>query len=146
MVACYVVCITYADLPNKPLKAHIVSPTKLPLVSPDPLLPTDLPVFSRPYHEGLYANPTPSLVIEPAQPPYYGPLITSAHTPILSSRMPRRLIKEKAVVSHAAGLTPPDIADISPTQYGDGIIPAGLTQPPLSPYTSSKTHKHSSLC
>lgn len=116
------------------------------LVAPDPLLPADLPVYSRPYHEGLYSNPTPSLVVEPAQPPYYGPLITSAHTPLISSRMPRRLIKEKAVVSHVVGLAPPDIAEISPTQSGDGTIPAALAQPPLSPYTSSKKHRHSSLC
>lgn len=145
LVACYVVCITYADLPNKPLKANIVSPTKLSLVAPDPLLPANLPIFSRPYHEGIYANPTPSLVVEPAQPPYYGPLITSAHTPVISSPMPRRLIKEKAVVPHGAGLAPPDIAEISPTQSGDGTIPTSLTQPPLSPYSSSKIHRHSSL-
>lgn len=137
LVACYVVCSTYADLPNKPLIAHIVSPTKLSLLAPDPLLPANLPVFSRPYHEGLYANPISSLVKEHAQPPFYGPLITSAHTPLISSRMPRRVMKE-AVVPHGAGLAPPDIAEISPTQSGDGIIPTGLTQPPLSPYTSRK--------
>lgn len=137
LVACYVVCITYADLPNNPLKAHIVSPTKLSLLAPDPLLPSDIQVFSRPYQEGLYANPTPSLVVEPAQPPYYGPLIASVHTPLISSRMPRRLMKEEAVVPHGAGMAPPDIADISPTQSGDSTIPTSLTQPPLSPYNSN---------
>ncbi|KAK4756533.1 hypothetical protein SAY87_006660 [Trapa incisa] len=94
-------------------------------------LSTDIPIY-RTWSKYIspWRAPGPGFLISPAQPPNYGPLITSGHPPE-SSRMSKPSMKRSSLVSSPAGSE-----DNAPPQYGPGVLPGGLAEPPLSPYAS----------
>lgn len=132
--------ITDADLPNKTLEVHTLSPATVPLASPMAPhlpLPADLPLLHKPHRK--YISPyggAPRLVLPPTFPPDYGPLVTSTHPPS-SSSLSKPSMAKGGLVPPAAGLAPPLLAEIAPIQPGNGALPAVLVQPPLSPHTSN---------
>ncbi|GLU07254.1 hypothetical protein SLE2022_242180 [Rubroshorea leprosula] len=115
---CYAIYVTDASLPNSLVKA----PTLYTASTPQAAVPINPPQFHRSYQRHYSPH-----TVAPAQPPFYGPLVTSSHPPT-SQRLSKPLKKRNALVPPIAGL-----ANIAPTQSGPGAIPAGLAQPPLSP-------------
>lgn len=139
LVLCFILCITDADLPDDPLEARIVSPVAAPFAShamPDLPLPANPPLFQKPHRKHLSRKGAPMFVLAPAQPPNYGPLITSGHPPS-SSHLSKPSMRKSAFVPPVAGIVPPRLADIAPTLSGAGTIPTGLAQPPLSPHSAN---------
>ncbi|KAA8543021.1 hypothetical protein F0562_021484 [Nyssa sinensis] len=135
LVLCYVLYITDADLPDNVLEAQLLSPTGAPLAAPAiPDLP--LPLFHKPHRKQFSPHGVPKNVIAPAQPPNYGPLITSTYPPS-SSRLSKPSMKKSGLVAPSVGLAPPRSADVAPTQSSASTIPIGLAQPPLSPDISN---------
>lgn len=94
--------------------------------------------FVRHRKRWLSPHGAPKLVLAPAEPPNYGPLVTSAHSPS-NSHFSKPSMRKSETAPPVAGFTPPRLADIAPSQYGAGALPTGLAQPPLSPHASSKT-------
>lgn len=78
----------------------------------------------------------PMLVLAPARAPNYGPLVTSVHHPS-SLHLAKLVMRNSESATPVAGLTPPRLADIAPSQSGTGTLPSGLAQPPLSPHASN---------
>lgn len=127
----YVLCITNAELPDKPFEQQPVSPVNKPVEAPgipDLPLPVNVPGFHR-QHRKHSPHGAPWLRLAPAQPPDYGPLVTAAHAPS-SSSLSKPSMKKNGLVPPSAGLAPP--------QSSPSTLPTGLAQPPLSPHTSSK--------
>ncbi|KAA8549075.1 hypothetical protein F0562_000759 [Nyssa sinensis] len=113
LVLCYVLHITDANLPDDVLEAQLLSPTTVPLAAPaipDLPLPANLPLS----HKAHWKHFSP-----------HGP------------RLSKPLMKKSGLVPPSAGLAPPRLADVAPTQSSAGTIPTGLAQPPLSPYSSN---------
>ncbi|XP_021279497.1 proline-rich receptor-like protein kinase PERK3 [Herrania umbratica] len=122
------ISISNADFARNLLQLPAQSPTRVPesaLAVSDRPLPLNRP---RQKHFSPLSAPT---LVAPAQPPLYGPLITSSHPPT-SSRLSKPLMKRSASVPPGA-----DLPNIAPTQISPGTIPAGLAQPPLSPEVSN---------
>ncbi|CAK9152890.1 unnamed protein product [Ilex paraguariensis] len=139
-VLIYILSVTDADLPGNPLEAKNISPTSTTLnapAMPDLPLPANLPSFYKPRQKHFSAHVAPKLGIAPAEPPNYGPLVTFAHPPS-SSRLSKLLMKKSGSVPPSAGPAPLHSEELAP--ISGATIPAGLAQPPLSPYASSKTH------
>uniref|UniRef100_A0A5B6ZIR2 Putative proline-rich receptor-like protein kinase PERK15 isoform X2 n=1 Tax=Davidia involucrata TaxID=16924 RepID=A0A5B6ZIR2_DAVIN len=137
LVLCYVLYITDADLPDNVLEAQLLSPTPLAAPAiPDLPLPANLPLFHKAHWKHFSPHGASKLMIAPAQPPNYGPLITSTHPPS-SPRLSKPSMKKSGLVPPSVGLAPPRLADVAPTQSSAGTIPTGLAQPPLSPYSSN---------
>lgn len=134
VVLCCIIPITDADLvDNQFFKELIVPPSRVPLAAPsipDLPLPANLPSFHKPRRKHLSPLGAPSIVVPPAKPPDYGPLITSSHPPT-SSLLSKPSMKKSALVPPGVGLV-----DIAPTQSSSGANATGLTQPPLSPHVS----------
>ncbi|MFS7976245.1 putative protein kinase RLK-Pelle-Extensin family [Helianthus anomalus] len=84
----------------------------------------------------LSGRGAPKLVLVPAEPPDYGPFVTSAHPPS-NSHFSNPSMRKSEATPPVAGLTPPTLADIAPSQSGAGTFPTGLAQPPLSPHASN---------
>ncbi|XP_009783681.1 receptor-like serine/threonine-protein kinase ALE2 [Nicotiana tabacum] len=151
----YLLCVTNAELLDKPLEQQPISPVNKPVEAPglpDLLLPASVPAFHR-QHRNHFPSGASRLWLGPAQPPDYGPLVTAAHPPS-SSRLSKPSMKKSGLVPPNAGLAPPSMkksglvppsaglapphsAEIAPTQSSPSTLPAGLTQPPLSPHTSN---------
>ncbi|XP_006349178.1 serine/threonine-protein kinase PBS1 [Solanum tuberosum] len=126
----YVLCITNAELPDKPFEQQPVSPVNKPVEAPgipDLPLPANVPGFHR-QHRKHSPHGAPWLRLAPAQPPDYGPLVTAAHAPS-SSSLSKPSMKKNGLVPPSAGLAPP--------QSSPSTLPTGLAQPPLSPHTSN---------
>ncbi|PSR85939.1 Receptor-like serine/threonine-protein kinase [Actinidia chinensis var. chinensis] len=138
LVLCHVLYITHANLPEL-LEANIGSPTRAPLAVPaipGLPLPANLPLTHVPVRKHFSAHGVPKFVLPPSPPPNYGPLTTSIHPPS-SPHLSKPSMKKSSLVAPSFGLAPPRLADIAPSQHNAGTIPAGLAQPPLSPYTSN---------
>ncbi|WRX10839.1 Protein kinase domain - like 10 [Theobroma cacao] len=122
------ISVSNADITRNLLQWPAQSPTRVPESAP---AVSDRPLpLNRPRQKHFSPRSAPTLVA-PAQPPLYGPLITSSHPPT-SSRLSKPLMKRSASVPPGA-----DLPNIAPTQISPGTIPAGLAQPPLSPEVSS---------
>ncbi|XP_060217577.1 serine/threonine-protein kinase PBS1 isoform X1 [Lycium barbarum] len=133
-----VLCVTNAELPDKPFEQQPVSLVNKPVEAPGvPDLPLlrNVPAFHR-QHRKHFPHGAPWLGLAPAQPPDYGPLVTAAQPPS-SSGLSKPSMKKSGLVPPSAGLAPPRSADIAPTQSSPSTLPAGLAQPPLSPHTSN---------
>ncbi|KAI3760013.1 hypothetical protein L1987_50401 [Smallanthus sonchifolius] len=78
----------------------------------------------------------PKLVLAPAEPPNFRPLVTYAHSPS-NSHLSKPSMRKSETAPPVAGFTPPSLADIAPSQSGAGTLPTGLAQPPLSPHASN---------
>ncbi|XP_060217578.1 PTI1-like tyrosine-protein kinase 2 isoform X2 [Lycium barbarum] len=133
-----VLCVTNAELPDKPFEQQPVSLVNKPVEAPGvPDLPLlrNVPAFHR-QHRKHFPHGAPWLGLAPAQPPDYGPLVTAAQPPS-SSGLSKPSMKKSGLVPPSAGLAPPRSADIAPTQSSPSTLPAGLAQPPLSPHTST---------
>ncbi|CAK7348441.1 unnamed protein product [Dovyalis caffra] len=133
VILCYVISITDADLADNLFEGPTLSPSRVPLAAPaipDLPLPANLPLLHKPWKKHFSPHGAPAFVVAPAQPPNYGPLITSGHPPT-SSRLSKPSTKKNALVPPSVGLV-----DVAPTQSGDGTNPTGLAQPPLSPSVS----------
>ncbi|XP_048235868.1 proline-rich receptor-like protein kinase PERK3 isoform X2 [Ricinus communis] len=131
VVSCYVNPITDAD--DQLFKAPITSPSRAPSASPaipDLPLPAHLPSFHKPHRKHFAPLGAPLVGVSPAEPPNYGPLITSSHAPT-SSRFSKPSMKKNALVPPSVGLV-----DIAPTRSSEGANATGLAQPPLSPQIS----------
>ncbi|XP_007051126.2 PREDICTED: proline-rich receptor-like protein kinase PERK3 [Theobroma cacao] len=121
------ISVSNADITRNLLQWPAQSPTRVPESAP---AVSDRPLpLNRPHQKHFSPRSAPTLVA-PAQPPLYGPLITSSHPPT-SSRLSKPLMKRSASVPPGA-----DLPNIAPTQISPGTIPAGLAQPPLSPEVS----------
>lgn len=140
----YISRAAVADSRATPLEAHTLPTPVVPLASP-PFpqlpLPVKLPLFSG---SGQKSS-TPSSVhpmhgLQPAQPPHYGPFVTSRHHPPFSSTLSKPSMKKGELVPPIAGFAPPRLADIAPIQSAPTSLPGGLAQPPLSPHASSMTY------
>ncbi|KVH94506.1 Concanavalin A-like lectin/glucanase, subgroup [Cynara cardunculus var. scolymus] len=139
LILCIIICATDADFTDNQIEEQILSPPTAPFASleiPDLPLPVRLPLFQKQHRRRLSPLAAPKLVLAPAQPPDYGPLITSTHPPS-SSHLSRPSMRKSETVPPATGLTPPRLADIAPSQSGAGTLPTGLAQPPLSPHASN---------
>ncbi|EOX95284.1 Kinase superfamily protein isoform 2 [Theobroma cacao] len=122
------ISVSNADITRNLLQWPAQSPTRVPESAP---AVSDRPLpLNRPRQKHFSPRSAPTLVA-PAQPPLYGPLITSSHPPT-SSRLSKPLMKRSTSVPPGA-----DLPNIAPTQISPGTIPAGLAQPPLSPEVSS---------
>ncbi|XP_076892935.1 uncharacterized protein LOC143544819 [Bidens hawaiensis] len=86
------------------------------------------------HKRGYPHHGAPKLVLAPAEPPNYGPLVTSAHSPS-NSHFSKPLMRKSATEPPVAGFTPPRLA-IAPSQSGP-TLPTGIAQPPLSPHASN---------
>ncbi|KAK6239495.1 hypothetical protein QUC31_004964 [Theobroma cacao] len=121
------ISVSNADITRNLLQWPAQSPTRVPESAP---AVSDRPLpLNRPRQKHFSPRSAPTLVA-PAQPPLYGPLITSSHPPT-SSRLSKPLMKRSTSVPPGA-----DLPNIAPTQISPGTIPAGLAQPPLSPEVS----------
>lgn len=109
-----VICTAYADLTENRTGARIVSQPK----------------------RSLSHHRAPKLLLAPAEPPKYGPLITYSHPPT-SPQLSKPSMRTSETAPPMADFTPPHVADIAPSQAGTGALPTGLVQPPLSPHASS---------
>ncbi|KAJ9171715.1 hypothetical protein P3X46_015038 [Hevea brasiliensis] len=134
VVYCYVIPISDASLADdQQSKEPIVPPSRAPAASPaipDLPLPANLPMFHKSRRKHLSPLGAPSIVVPPARPPNYDPLITSGHPPT-SSRLSKPSMKKNALVPSSVGLI-----DIAPTQSNAGANATGLAEPPLSPHVS----------
>ncbi|CAN4113391.1 unnamed protein product [Withania somnifera] len=134
----YALCITNAELPDKPFEQQPVSPVNKPVEAPGvpglPLL-VNVPAFHR-QHRKHSTRGAPWLGLAPAQPPDYGPLVTATRPPS-SSSLSKPSMKKNGLVPPSAGLAPPNSTEIAPSQSSPSALPAGLAQPPLSPHTSN---------
>ncbi|PWA83106.1 protein kinase superfamily protein [Artemisia annua] len=99
-------------------------------------LPVNLPLFQTQHKRRLSHRSKPRLLLGPAQPPDYGPLITSSEPPS-SSQLSNPSTRKSETEPPVGDFTPPRLADIAPSQSGPGTLPTGLAQPPLSPHTSN---------
>lgn len=132
--------IADAEAHKNLIKGPSISPASAPLVVaaiPDLPQPDNLPLLYRSRLKHYSPHGAPKLLGRPAQPPYYGPLMTFSHPPS-SSSLSKPLMKRNATPK--PGLTPPQFTDIAPSHSSSGSIPSGLAEPPLSPYASSKMH------
>ncbi|KAJ4850339.1 hypothetical protein Tsubulata_037455 [Turnera subulata] len=130
---CFVISITDANLTEDRFRNPALSPTEVPLDAPaipNLPLPGSMPLIHKPRRKHFSPIAAPDILVAPAQPPNYGPLITSGQPPT-SSRLSKPSMKKNALVPPSAGLV-----DISPSQSGAGANTTGLPQPPLSPYAS----------
>ncbi|CAA2989316.1 proline-rich receptor kinase PERK3 [Olea europaea subsp. europaea] len=133
LVLCYVLSITDADLLNKPLEAQVLSPVAVPLTAlamPELPQPSNLPLFHKARQKLLAPHGAPGRVPTSAQPPHYGPFITSS--PASSSRLLKLSMKKSGSVPLRTSLRPPRLSEIAPTQPSPTTLPAALAQPPLS--------------
>ncbi|XP_050237411.1 proline-rich receptor-like protein kinase PERK3 isoform X2 [Mercurialis annua] len=129
LVLCCVIHITCADGNDRLSKARIIPPSRAPAI-PNLPLPANLPSYHKPRRKQFAPLGTPGVGIAPAQPPNYGPLITSSHPPT-SSRLSKPSMKKGGLVPPSVGLV-----DIAPIQSSEGANATGLAQPPLSPHIS----------
>lgn len=139
LVLCYVLSITDADLLNKPLEAQVLSPVAVPLTAlamPELPQPSNLPLFHKARQKLLAPHGAPGRVPTSAQPPHYGPFITSS--PPSSSRLLKLSMKKSGSVPLRTNLPPRRLSEIAPTQPSPTTLPAALAQPPLSTNISSK--------
>nr|XP_043635443.1 proline-rich receptor-like protein kinase PERK3 [Erigeron canadensis] len=114
LILCIVICVVDANVTNNGSGVRIITQPKRRLS-----------------HHGA-----PKTVLAPAEPPNYGPFMTSSH-PLASSHLSKPSMKKSESVSPVAGFTPPQLADIAPSQSRHGSLPTGLAQPPLSPRASN---------
>lgn len=113
-----------------------LEPPSLPPVRPPSAIVVvrDLPLPANLHgrkHLPLHGGPIPTL--SPAHPPSYGPFISTGQAPA-SSHLSKPFEKRTQL-----GPQIPGFKDISPMHSATGSIPSGLSQPPLSPYVSSKS-------
>lgn len=128
-----VICTASAGFTENLTGAQILSPPSPPFASheiPDLPLPVSLPLLKKQHQRRL------SPLGAPAQPPNYGPFITSTHSPS-PSHLSKPSTRKTETIPPATRFTPPRLADIAPTQSGSGTLPTGLAQPPLSPHASN---------
>ncbi|KAL6968643.1 hypothetical protein U1Q18_034441 [Sarracenia purpurea var. burkii] len=136
LVLFYILYITGANFPDDLVETNLASPARAPFAAsniPVLQLPTNQPRFHKPGRKQLLQYSTPKLVLAPAQPPNYGLLTTSIQDPP-SSHLWKSSVKKVHLVP---AVTPPHLADIAPAQSSSATVPAGLAQPPLTPYTSN---------
>ncbi|KAF2325068.1 hypothetical protein GH714_022573 [Hevea brasiliensis] len=133
-VSCYVILTTNANLvDDRHFKELIVPPSRVPAAAPailDLPLPANLPLFHKLRRKHLSPLGASSVVVAPAAPLNYGPLITSIHPPT-SSHLSKPSMKKNALVPPTVGLI-----EIAPTQSNTSANASGLAQPPLSPHFS----------
>ncbi|KAI3980731.1 hypothetical protein MKX01_025296 [Papaver californicum] len=94
--------------------------------------PSKLPLFHRRHSKHFILRGTPSQTLAPAHPPDYGPLATAGQPPSNPS-LSKPSMKGAHFPIPYNGFLPHQLAVIAPTPSGTGIIPNGLSQPPLSP-------------
>lgn len=114
------ICTVNADLTDSQTGAIVLSPPS------NEIRDMHLQLLQKKHRRRL----SPKAVLSPAQPPDYGPFVTSSHPPSSSHLSTRKT----ETVPPSTMLTPPTprLADIAPAQS----LPTGLAQPPLSPHAS----------
>ncbi|XP_065860315.1 proline-rich receptor-like protein kinase PERK15 [Euphorbia lathyris] len=123
LVFSYVIFMINAEWANNRLVEAPIAPSRAPLAAPaipDLPLPADLPSFHKPHRKHF------SALVAPAQPPNYGPLITSSQPPASSHFS--KPSKKRIFVPPAVGLV-----DMAPTQSSGSANASVLPQPPLTP-------------
>ncbi|KAL2556491.1 Protein kinase superfamily protein [Forsythia ovata] len=134
LVLFYVLSINGADLLKKPLEAQVLSPATVSLAAlamPELPQPASLPLFHVARQKHLAPRGAPGPVPASAQPPNYGPFITSS--PPSSSHLSKPSMKKSASAPLRTSLPPPRLSEIAPSQPA----PSTLPQPPLSPNISN---------
>ncbi|GAA0140677.1 hypothetical protein LIER_01983 [Lithospermum erythrorhizon] len=112
MVFCFLLSVSDADILHHPVESQALSPAVGPNIN--------LPSHHKPHLRSLS---------------HYGSPTTMA-TPPASSVLLKHIMKKNASLSSSPELPSPGSTEISPIS-GATTMPAGLSQPPISPHTSN---------